>query len=436
MADADQIPVTGDDAGVVTMMTLHTAKGLEFPVVFVTALEDGVFPHLRALGDPRELEEERRLAYGASPAPSSGCSSPARRSARAGVSPPTTRRPGSWTSCRRTPCTGARLEPAPASTGYSSAQSQVARPACPRAGCAADSATGRISVGRRPGGPRRVRGWDAVVEVTVPATRPRRRSTSAPAAPSASSCARPRSSALSAVPTIPSPSGVRRSLPGWPPRSTAVRVRGRQRRAAPAASRPAAWRRRSVATAKIGHVWPPRITTVGTRTAAIAGVGTGVAPVRVASCTTDTAPRPPVGGRTATAGCRRPCPAAGRCLELEGGDDVRRPGPRPPSLQPAGGDPRQPRAAGRRSGTGARRGRAGRSSSPSAAARAPGSRRRKPKTAARSPATVDHRLQILDLPLDGVGHRVRAVAACTAVIGERVKSSASCAAIGAPCPAG
>ncbi len=63
VADADQIPVAGDEAGVVTMMTLHTAKGLEFPVVFLTGLEDGVFPHLRALGDPRELEEERRLAY-------------------------------------------------------------------------------------------------------------------------------------------------------------------------------------------------------------------------------------------------------------------------------------------------------------------------------------------------------------------------------------
>jgi DNA helicase-2/ATP-dependent DNA helicase PcrA len=63
VADADQVPVAGDDAGVVTLMTLHTAKGLEFPVVFLTALEDGVFPHLRALGDPRELEEERRLAY-------------------------------------------------------------------------------------------------------------------------------------------------------------------------------------------------------------------------------------------------------------------------------------------------------------------------------------------------------------------------------------
>jgi DNA helicase-2/ATP-dependent DNA helicase PcrA len=44
-------------------MTLHTAKGLEFPVVFLTGLEDGVFPHLRTLGDPNELAEERRLAY-------------------------------------------------------------------------------------------------------------------------------------------------------------------------------------------------------------------------------------------------------------------------------------------------------------------------------------------------------------------------------------
>jgi DNA helicase-2/ATP-dependent DNA helicase PcrA len=48
---------------VVTLMTLHTAKGLEFPVVFLTGLEDGVFPHLRSLSDPGELEEERRLAY-------------------------------------------------------------------------------------------------------------------------------------------------------------------------------------------------------------------------------------------------------------------------------------------------------------------------------------------------------------------------------------
>lgn len=61
VADADQIP--DHEQGVVTMMTLHTAKGLEFPVVFLTGWEDGQFPHLRALGDPKELAEERRLAY-------------------------------------------------------------------------------------------------------------------------------------------------------------------------------------------------------------------------------------------------------------------------------------------------------------------------------------------------------------------------------------
>ncbi|HEX6247980.1 MAG TPA: DNA helicase PcrA, partial [Nocardioidaceae bacterium] len=66
VADSDQIPdqpTDGDDGGVVTLMTLHTAKGLEFPVVFLTGLEDGVFPHMRSLGDQTELEEERRLAY-------------------------------------------------------------------------------------------------------------------------------------------------------------------------------------------------------------------------------------------------------------------------------------------------------------------------------------------------------------------------------------
>jgi DNA helicase-2/ATP-dependent DNA helicase PcrA len=61
VADADSIP--DNDEGMVTLMTLHTAKGLEFPVVFLTGLEDGVFPHLRAMGDPAELAEERRLAY-------------------------------------------------------------------------------------------------------------------------------------------------------------------------------------------------------------------------------------------------------------------------------------------------------------------------------------------------------------------------------------
>jgi len=66
VADADEVPDPdegAEHAGVVTLMTLHTAKGLEFPVVFLTGLEEGVFPHLRSLGDPKELEEERRLAY-------------------------------------------------------------------------------------------------------------------------------------------------------------------------------------------------------------------------------------------------------------------------------------------------------------------------------------------------------------------------------------
>ena len=61
VADADEIP--DDDQGQVTLMTLHTAKGLEFPVVFLIGMEDGLFPHMRALGDPAELSEERRLAY-------------------------------------------------------------------------------------------------------------------------------------------------------------------------------------------------------------------------------------------------------------------------------------------------------------------------------------------------------------------------------------
>jgi DNA helicase II / ATP-dependent DNA helicase PcrA len=74
VADADEVPDEAfsdgadelgphEDPGVVSLMTLHTAKGLEFPVVFLTGLEEGVFPHLRALTDPAELEEERRLAY-------------------------------------------------------------------------------------------------------------------------------------------------------------------------------------------------------------------------------------------------------------------------------------------------------------------------------------------------------------------------------------
>ncbi|MCI0688738.1 MAG: DNA helicase PcrA [Sporichthyaceae bacterium] len=62
-ASADAAPAEPGNGGLVTLMTLHTAKGLEFPVVFLTGLEDGVFPHMRSMGDLKELEEERRLAY-------------------------------------------------------------------------------------------------------------------------------------------------------------------------------------------------------------------------------------------------------------------------------------------------------------------------------------------------------------------------------------
>ena len=61
VADSDEIP--DNDDGLVTLMTLHTAKGLEFPVVFLTGMEDGIFPHIRSLGNAIELHEERRLAY-------------------------------------------------------------------------------------------------------------------------------------------------------------------------------------------------------------------------------------------------------------------------------------------------------------------------------------------------------------------------------------
>src|SRR4051794_36203661 len=63
VADSDQIPSDHGGQGVVTLMTLHTAKGLEFDQVFLTGLEEGVFPHQRALQDPDELAEERRLTY-------------------------------------------------------------------------------------------------------------------------------------------------------------------------------------------------------------------------------------------------------------------------------------------------------------------------------------------------------------------------------------
>jgi DNA helicase-2/ATP-dependent DNA helicase PcrA len=66
VADSDQLPEAGSEeaaAGQITLMTLHTAKGLEFPVVFLTGMEDGTLPHARSIAEKSELEEERRLAY-------------------------------------------------------------------------------------------------------------------------------------------------------------------------------------------------------------------------------------------------------------------------------------------------------------------------------------------------------------------------------------
>jgi len=63
VADADQIPEGEDHGGLVTLMTLHTRQGARVPRGLLTGLEENVFPHERSIGDERELEEERRLAY-------------------------------------------------------------------------------------------------------------------------------------------------------------------------------------------------------------------------------------------------------------------------------------------------------------------------------------------------------------------------------------
>ena len=64
VADIDQLDETSEEAqDMVTLMTLHSAKGLEYPVVFLLGLEEGIFPHSRSLMDEEEMEEERRLAY-------------------------------------------------------------------------------------------------------------------------------------------------------------------------------------------------------------------------------------------------------------------------------------------------------------------------------------------------------------------------------------
>ena len=60
VSDVDDLPEKNDT---VTLITLHQAKGLEFPVVFIVGMEDGILPHYRSIDDPAQLEEERRLCY-------------------------------------------------------------------------------------------------------------------------------------------------------------------------------------------------------------------------------------------------------------------------------------------------------------------------------------------------------------------------------------
>src|SRR6202030_1117305 len=63
VADIDSLDEEGEQADATVLMTLHSAKGLEFPVVFLIGMEEGVFPHSRSLMEEAEMEEERRLAY-------------------------------------------------------------------------------------------------------------------------------------------------------------------------------------------------------------------------------------------------------------------------------------------------------------------------------------------------------------------------------------
>ena len=91
----------GGEQSAVTLMTLHSAKGLEYPVVFLIGLEDGVFPHVRSLGDPDELEEERRLCYVGITRAESASTCATRGAACCSAPPTTARRAGSSTRSRR-----------------------------------------------------------------------------------------------------------------------------------------------------------------------------------------------------------------------------------------------------------------------------------------------------------------------------------------------
>ena len=152
VADADQIPDEGD--GVVTLMTLHTAKGLEFPVVFLTGLEDGVFPHMRSMA------EQHRARGGASPrlrrhhpGALAALRHPGHDPRRVGSARPTTRRHASSTSCPRRWSTGGG-SPRPPPSGRPASpppprSRRSARPTWPRARRRPSARSSSLSPGDR-----------------------------------------------------------------------------------------------------------------------------------------------------------------------------------------------------------------------------------------------------------------------------------------------
>ena len=180
VADADQIPEGEDRGGRVTLMTLHTAKGLEFPVVFLTGMEENVFPHQRAVNDPKELQEERRLAY-------VGITRAERRlyltraAARAWwAGRNTTGSRVSWTRSPRTSSSGAATSPRrrrPPRSGW---------PGVPGSPRPATGGCPRCRRGTR--SPTTPTAWARSCPCRVPATTPRRRSISAASTASSTWC--------------------------------------------------------------------------------------------------------------------------------------------------------------------------------------------------------------------------------------------------------